>query len=40
MKMTERFLLLDGGNTLQRRITFRSRKLEEETIVQEFDRAD
>ncbi len=40
MKMTERFQLLDGGNTLERRITFRSRKLEEESIVQEFDRVD
>jgi hypothetical protein len=40
MKLTERFQLLDGGNTLQRQITFRSKKLEEETIVQEFDRAD
>lgn len=38
MKMTERFALVDGGNTLQRRITFRSKKLDEETIVQEFDR--
>jgi len=40
MKLTERFLLTDNGNTLQRRITFRSKKLEEETIVQEFDRLD
>lgn len=40
MKLTERFRLVEGGDTLQRRITFRSRKLEEETIVQEFDRAD
>ena len=38
MKLTERFLLTDNGNTLQRRITFRSKKLEEESIVQEFDR--
>jgi hypothetical protein len=40
MKLTERFQLTDGGKTLQRQITFRSRKLEEETIVQEFDRSD
>ncbi len=40
MKLTERFHLTDGGNTLQRRITLRSKKLEEETIVQVFDRAD
>jgi hypothetical protein len=40
MKLTERFRLTDNGNTLQRQITLRSRKLEEETIVQEFDRAD
>ena len=40
MKLIERFQLLEGGDTLQRQITFRSKKLEEETIVQEFDRAD
>ena len=40
MKLTERILLTDNGNTLQRRITFRSKKLEEESIVQEFDRVD
>ncbi len=40
MKLTERFQLTDNGNTLQRQITLRSKKLEEETIVQEFDRAD
>ena len=40
MKLTERFRLLDGGKILQRQITFRSKKLEEETIVQEFDKAD
>jgi hypothetical protein len=40
MKLTERFQLLDGGKLLQRQITFRSKKLEEETIVQEFDKAD
>ena len=40
MKLTERFQLTDRGSTLQRRITLRSKKLEEETIVQEFDRVD
>lgn len=40
MKLTERFQLKDSGQTLQRQITLRSKKLEEETIVQEFDRAD
>lgn len=40
MKLTERFQLKDSGRTLQRQITLRSKKLEEETIVQEFDRAD
>ncbi len=40
MKLTERFQLKDSGKTLHRQITLRSQKLEEETIVQEFDRAD
>lgn len=40
MKLTERFQLTDDGKTLQRKITFRSRKLEEESIVQKFDRVD
>jgi hypothetical protein len=40
MKLTERFQLHDGGKVLQRQITFRSKKLDEETIVQQFDRAD
>jgi len=40
MKLTDRFYLTNDGDTLQRRITFRSKKLEEETIVQQFDRAD
>lgn len=40
MKLIERFQLLDSGDTLQRQITFRSKKLEEETIVQEFDRVN
>jgi hypothetical protein len=40
MKLTDRFQLTNNANTLQRQITFRSEKLEEETIVQEFDRSD
>lgn len=40
MKLTERYQLADGGKTLQRLITFRSKKMEEESILQEFDRAD
>lgn len=39
MKLTERFWLTDGGKTLQRQITFRSKRHEEETIVQVFDTA-
>jgi len=39
MKLTERFQLTDNGKTLRRQIIFRSKKLEEETIVQEFDRS-
>lgn len=37
MKLTERFLLLDGGDTLQRRLIFRSKDLEEVIVVQTFD---
>lgn len=40
MKLTERFDLADGGKTLHRQITFRTKKLEEETIVQVFDKGD
>ena len=40
MKLTERFQLTNSGDTLHRQITLRSKKLEEETIVQEFDRED
>ena len=40
MKLTERFDLTNGGDTLKRQITFRSKNREEETIVQEFDRTD
>jgi hypothetical protein len=40
MKLTERYRLADGGNTLQREITFRSKKMEEETLLQEFTRSD
>jgi hypothetical protein len=40
MKLTDRFYLVDGGDTLRREITLRSKKLEEETVVQEFDRVE
>jgi len=40
MKLTERIYLADGGKTLRREITLRSNKLEEETVVQEFDRVE
>lgn len=40
MKLTERFSLLDAGGTLQREITFRSKQLEEVTIVQAFTRTN
>ena len=40
MKLIERFQLTDDGKMLQRKITFRSKKREEESIVQEFDRVD
>lgn len=39
MKLTERFWLANGGDTLHRQITFRSKRHEEETIVQLFDSA-
>jgi len=38
MKLTERYRLLDDGNTLERSITLRSKELEQETIVQLFER--
>ena len=37
MKLTERFALINH-HTLQRTIVFRSKRKEEETIVQTFDR--
>ncbi len=40
MKLTERFELADGGETLRRTIVLRSRKGETETIVQLFDRTE
>jgi len=40
MKLTERFQLTNNGESMQRQITFRNKKLEQETIVQNFDRAD
>lgn len=40
MKLTDRYRLADGGSRLVRQITLRSKKMEEVTIVQEFDRQD
>lgn len=37
MKLTERFWLTNGGDTLRRQITFRSKRHEEESVVQLFD---
>lgn len=38
MKLTERFWLGSGADTLNRQITFRSKNLQEETIVRVFDK--
>lgn len=38
MKLTERFRLLENGRVLERTIILRSKALEEETIIQLFDR--
>ena len=40
MKLSDRYRLIDGGKTMQRSITFRSKDLKEETVVQEFSRSD
>lgn len=40
MKLTERFRLIENGTVLQRTISLRSRTLEEESVVQLFDRVD
>ena len=40
MKLTDRFRLLDGGTLLERRIEFRSKAKERETVTQVFDRVD
>jgi len=40
MKLTERFYLTNDGDTLRREITLRSKNLEEEMIVQVFDRVE
>lgn len=40
MKMTERYRLLDAGDTLERSITLRSKEGEQETIIQLFERRD
>lgn len=38
MKLTERFRLIENNQALERTITLRSKALEEETIIQLFDR--
>jgi hypothetical protein len=38
MKLTERFRLTENKQVLERTITFRSKDLEEETVIQKFDR--
>ena len=38
VKLTERYRLLDSGDTLERSITLRSKEGEQETIVQLFER--
>lgn len=40
MKLTDQFRLLDGGNLLERRIEFRSKAKERDSVLQLFDRAD
>jgi hypothetical protein len=40
MKLTERFWVSEEGNLLNREITFRSKKNEERTLLQVFDRVD
>jgi hypothetical protein len=40
VKLTDRFQLIDNGNTLRREITLRSKKHEEESVLQEFDRVE
>ena len=40
MKLIDRFRLVEAGDTLERRITFRSEEGATESIVQRFDRRD
>lgn len=40
MKLIDRFHLVEGGDILERNITFRSEEGETESIVQRFDRRD
>jgi hypothetical protein len=40
VKLTDRFQLVDGGQTLRREITLRSKKHEEQKVLQEFDRVE
>ena len=38
VKLSDRYQLINNGNSMQRSITFRSKDLEEDTIVQEYTR--
>jgi len=40
VKLTDRFELIDNGQTLRREIILRSKKHEEQTVIQEFDRVE
>ncbi len=40
VKLTDRFQLADNGQTLRREITLRSKKHEEQSVTQEFDRVE
>ena len=40
VKLTDRFQLADNGQTLRREITLRSKKHEERSVTQEFDRVE
>lgn len=40
MKLTERYQLIDNGNTLQRVIVLRGKNEDQQTVTQEFARAD
>lgn len=40
VKLTDRFELTNSGQSLRREITLRSKKYEEQTVIQEFDRIE